>query len=247
MTTTAVGSSGEEVLYLRDTDCTSMNDLACSNLGTRAREVAVAPMTAGQVVYAFVEDTGSSTFDLEVRALTCGDGVLVPPEECDDGNLVSGDGCSAGCLAEVVPENERESSAYSRNDTPWDAENVLVGWTYTGTLVVFTSGLVDWDYFAFNAIAGTTYTFETFTGSIGNCIPNVQYAAAQSDTVLAVLNAARQELATDDDGGLGPVHTCSKLTWTAPSTGRYYVRVGRGSNSPGYQNRITYWLQLRTN
>ena len=33
---------------------------------------------------------------------TCGDNETVPPEECDDGNTVSGDGCSfPSCLPEV--------------------------------------------------------------------------------------------------------------------------------------------------
>src|SRR5207249_455274 len=31
----------------------------------------------------------------------CGDGVLDPGEECDDGNVQSGDGCSATCRPEV--------------------------------------------------------------------------------------------------------------------------------------------------
>jgi cysteine-rich repeat protein len=35
----------------------------------------------------------------------CGDGIIQPPEECDDGNNVDGDGCSAVCtIEEVVPE-----------------------------------------------------------------------------------------------------------------------------------------------
>jgi len=31
----------------------------------------------------------------------CGDGVQEPPEQCDDGNTVGGDGCSADCIPEV--------------------------------------------------------------------------------------------------------------------------------------------------
>ncbi len=31
----------------------------------------------------------------------CGNGVIEPPEECDDSNLVSGDGCSSTCLSEL--------------------------------------------------------------------------------------------------------------------------------------------------
>jgi fibro-slime domain-containing protein len=30
----------------------------------------------------------------------CGDGIIEPPEQCDDGNTVSGDGCSASCTIE---------------------------------------------------------------------------------------------------------------------------------------------------
>jgi cysteine-rich repeat protein len=35
-----------------------------------------------------------------VRAERCGDGVVQQNEQCDDGNLLSGDGCSAICTAE---------------------------------------------------------------------------------------------------------------------------------------------------
>jgi cysteine-rich repeat protein len=32
---------------------------------------------------------------------TCGDGILAAPAEaCDDGNVTSGDGCTASCLVE---------------------------------------------------------------------------------------------------------------------------------------------------
>jgi cysteine-rich repeat protein len=37
-------------------------------------------------------------------ALPCGDGALDPGEECDDGNLLSCDGCSATCRAEAAPQ-----------------------------------------------------------------------------------------------------------------------------------------------
>ncbi len=42
--------------------------------------------------------TSTSTF-MQMMAL-CGNGSLDPGEQCDDGNTVSGDGCSASCTIE---------------------------------------------------------------------------------------------------------------------------------------------------
>jgi len=38
-----------------------------------------------------------------VRAPICGDRYLTPPEQCEDGNLENGDGCSSACLVEALP------------------------------------------------------------------------------------------------------------------------------------------------
>src|SRR3989344_4660189 len=38
-----------------------------------------------------------------VSPIACGDGVIQPPEECDDGNVLNGDGCSATCKIENKP------------------------------------------------------------------------------------------------------------------------------------------------
>ncbi len=35
-----------------------------------------------------------------IAPVLCGDGIVEPPEECDDGNTISGDGCSAFCTLE---------------------------------------------------------------------------------------------------------------------------------------------------
>jgi cysteine-rich repeat protein len=37
-------------------------------------------------------------------ASACGDGMLAATEECDDGNRVSGDGCSSDCRHEIIVE-----------------------------------------------------------------------------------------------------------------------------------------------
>lgn len=52
-----------------------------------------------------VSDNGSglasALFALKVRPLVCGDGVKGGSETCDDGNVTSGDGCDATCIAET--------------------------------------------------------------------------------------------------------------------------------------------------
>ncbi|MEO7732722.1 MAG: Ig-like domain-containing protein [Kofleriaceae bacterium] len=62
-------------------------------------------------------DTGCATSGAfgricELAPTSCGDGVLQPlvGEECDDGNTVSGDGCSATCTAEVFISEYIEGS-----------------------------------------------------------------------------------------------------------------------------------------
>ena len=39
-------------------------------------------------------------FSVPASAQVCGNNRLESPEECDDGNMTSGDGCSDGCVVE---------------------------------------------------------------------------------------------------------------------------------------------------
>ena len=41
------------------------------------------------------------SLSLTAAPVVCGDGIRTRQEGCDDGNLVGGDGCSAGCVVEV--------------------------------------------------------------------------------------------------------------------------------------------------
>ncbi|MBX3191746.1 MAG: DUF4215 domain-containing protein [Labilithrix sp.] len=45
---------------------------------------------------------GAFTMDVKLKAEDCGDGVVGGTEECDDGNLANGDGCSATCKLEPL-------------------------------------------------------------------------------------------------------------------------------------------------
>lgn len=48
-------------------------------------------------------DGYNATFTLHVSGPVCGNGTLEGGEQCDDNNVISGDGCSATCTTEFVP------------------------------------------------------------------------------------------------------------------------------------------------
>ncbi len=62
----------------------------------------VAPVDRQTYVYVYGA-SGPYSLDVTYQIDACGDGVLTPPETCDDGNVGSGDGCDATCGA-VGPE-----------------------------------------------------------------------------------------------------------------------------------------------
>ena len=43
----------------------------------------------------------------------CGDGLVLKPEECDDGNTVNGDGCDSSCKVETVPGSNPAKPAWT--------------------------------------------------------------------------------------------------------------------------------------
>lgn len=47
-------------------------------------------------------DRGAFTMDVSLKSEDCGDGVVGGVEQCDDGNLVDGDGCSTTCTLEPL-------------------------------------------------------------------------------------------------------------------------------------------------
>ena len=53
-------------------------------------------------MYAIRSYYGSDVCTIES---VCGNGIIEPPEMCDDGNLLNGDGCSDVCTIESVCGN----------------------------------------------------------------------------------------------------------------------------------------------
>jgi cysteine-rich repeat protein len=74
---------------------------------------------------------------------TCGNGVLSPAEQCDDGNTTTGDGCSATCRREGCPTTfpvachstlggSSTVSVQKRNKGPWGANADRFVWKWKG-------------------------------------------------------------------------------------------------------------------
>jgi cysteine-rich repeat protein len=58
---------------------------------------------AGGLVVSGKPEIGTFTLDVNLVPVGCGDTFLNPPEQCDDGNVVDGDGCSSTCTLETFP------------------------------------------------------------------------------------------------------------------------------------------------
>ncbi len=94
-----------------------VNDAACGTIGPELLCVSnyassalggTFEVTAGQTYFFYLVDSASGSLPLSSplqvtlteTAASCGDGVLTGGEACDDGNMGSGDGCSATCQVE---------------------------------------------------------------------------------------------------------------------------------------------------
>lgn len=152
----------------------------------------------------------------------CGDAVINPGEECDDGNQDIGDGCRPDCTvesSEVEPNNTfSEANPYVAN--PFYLAKVAGG---------------DVDFIAFPvSTANTSVVVKTYDVGDGACAKNeldsyVEILASDGMTVLA----------SDDDAGEG---YCSRAVVSSLPVGNYFVRVAAapkaGNPSFIYQLKI---------
>jgi hypothetical protein len=106
-------------------------------------------------------------------------------------------------LAEGFREDE-----YEPDDSLADATRIEVGETQRHNRHV--SGDEDW--ISFQAEAGQTYVIET--SRLGD----------RADTVVYLYDAQGNQLALDDDGG--DEDRASRLRWTAPNSGLFFVKIG---------------------
>jgi cysteine-rich repeat protein len=171
----------------------------------------------------------------------CGNGALESGEQCDDGNTVDGDGCSATCMVEAMCGNGTLEPGERCDDgntvggdgcsatctaevtnqvTEVEPNDVPAQGNEAGSLPVLAHGAIDpggdLDFFRV-VIGGSDLYLETFDGNgQGSC-------AAGTDTFLELRGAdGNTIIEVDDDGGIAP---CSKLDLHGLTPGVYFVCV----------------------
>lgn len=165
------------------------------------------PVSMNDTVFIAVQghtpgDAGIYSLTVKNRAVTCGDGYTDPPEQCDDGAVASGDGCSAQCKV--------ESSEAEPNTTSAQANAYVAPWFGA----IAPAGDVD-------TIKIIVPTKTTLTATIGDFDGGCQSGALDSYLTILDQNGTTM-LTTDEDGGVG---NCSSAQVPNLAPGTYYVRV----------------------
>lgn len=166
------------------------------------------------VVYDLFGSTPSENeFTLEVSCtpIVCGDGIVVGDEECDDGNDIDGDGCSATCTREPGYDCSGSPSVCVIPPTDCATRRTITVPAVGGTTTVTgntTSATNDFTSTCGGSAAGRDHVYEMVVTD--TAVLRIQTVAPTSfDTVLHVRGGPACEegagttLFCDDDGGAG--------------------------------------------
>jgi len=110
MTASITSATFRTSLGVRTACAPSGAQLTCDGTDARGGQEITFPVTQGEtyalgVAGGFVSGTtqlGRFTMDVKVVPAGCGDTFQSAPEQCDDGNTKSGDGCSSTCALEAL-------------------------------------------------------------------------------------------------------------------------------------------------
>ena len=171
----------------------------------------------------------TSTFEPNI----CGNGFADGTEQCDDGNTISGDGCSSTCIFEsntVEGTSDNNSIPTAEGLAPWP--------TPTGGLISIVGGIAaqsgDEDWYTFTVPS-------SISGSVNFYASLERYRNfANSEITLTDVNGV--ELVTANDTNtypdLGPILSAQNVTLPTLVPGNtYFIRVrGQGGISANYVN-----------
>lgn len=155
----------------------------------------------------------------------CGDGVRQSYEQCDDGGQAAGDGCSAGCNWEVVPEVEPNDAVANADSNAISNINLLINGNRNITGSLSVAGDKDIYKIAI-PLSGAIVHFEVFDSDGNDCRTAAPYSMSANN--LRLLNSAGTVLVSDTTGsGIGD---CAALTYRF-TPGTYYIQVDKSSGT----------------
>lgn len=109
MTATLTASYNQATLHARTECATASTQLDCLEATAALQTIQTTfPVRAGMPAYVIADSTtsifaGTYSLDVTVTPARCGNKLLDPNEQCDDGNNDAGDGCDASCRLEPLP------------------------------------------------------------------------------------------------------------------------------------------------
>ncbi len=225
------GASIDTALHLRSDAGTSLTSNDDRDGATDFCSSLVYGLMPGQTVYAHVSDLGDNSpvsayvLEADFRSVICGDGVVGPAEQCDDGNTTNGDGCSAQCQIEITGEAE-PNNTFAEADA--NAIQIAGDTLLQGSL----KPVADLDTYKLTVTTGTVVRFETFLG-FNDCT-----AAATLDVRL--FDGTGSPIITDTASA--GISSCGAVV-AYLDPGSYYFRVEeRGNNATlgGYFLQVEY-------
>ena len=98
--TTTVFSAASSTATPTETPTATATPTPTATISATSTASSTVTPTPTAIVTVTAAPTPSSTVTATPSSAACGNGVREPGEECDDGNLVSGDGCSVTCTLE---------------------------------------------------------------------------------------------------------------------------------------------------
>lgn len=172
----------------------------------------------------------SATCDASCERIpVCGDMFVDAPETCDDGNVMSGDGCDSACELEGV------GSEVEPNGTLAEAMNAPISITGDAYVTGSVGVIGDKDLFKLVLSQAAVVRIETFDSSLIDC--------AGISTSLSLLSAGGVQLYANDSSGIG---SCSALV-VRLSPGTYYAQVeelGNNATIPGYALEVDFQAEI---
>jgi len=179
-----------------------------AGLDTAARGLSAG--TYAVEVYTTGTSVPPAVYQLDVRVVpanVCGNLYIDGTEQCDDGNVASGDGCSSSCTWELT---ETEPNGTFMSATPLNG-NIRLG---RGAI---TASDVDW--YSIVVPAGSVLTIRTQGGARDQC-------PAGADTLLSLFGPdGITEIANDDDDSAGTCSVIEASEANGLAAGTYYLRV----------------------